>query len=123
MRLIQGISTNQMYRKHLIQLLKWAQHMQKFRLVSLSTGTASLRDGSLHRAVPGQEIAATLRILSNGSWGVHSTTDIKSILNRLSQLSDLLTQVASRRDKSHKPITLAEVPIIEDEITLEAKKT
>ena len=47
--------------KALDSALEMGATYAEIRLVSLSTGTASLRDGSLHRAVPGQEIAATLR--------------------------------------------------------------
>ena len=108
--------------KALDSALEMGATYAEVRLVSLSTGTASLRDGSLHRAVPGQEIAATLRILSNGSWGVHSTTDIKSIPQQIEPTFRLANAVASRRDKSHKPITLAEVPIIEDELHWKPKK-
>ena len=41
----------------------------EIRLVSQTTNSASLKDGKLERAIPGQEIGITMRILADGAWG------------------------------------------------------
>ncbi|MDG1525516.1 MAG: hypothetical protein P8Q90_05555, partial [Candidatus Thalassarchaeaceae archaeon] len=40
----------------------------EIRLVSETTNTASLKDGKLERAIPGQEVGVTMRILADGAW-------------------------------------------------------
>ena len=55
----------------------------EIRLVSETTNTASLKDGKLERAIPGQEVGVTMRILADGAWGVHSTSDIDSIIDQV----------------------------------------
>ena len=86
------------------------------RLVSETTNSASLKDGELERAIPGQEVGVTLRVLANGAWGVHSTSDIRSITDQIESTVRLAKAVAARRASSELPVKLAEVPIIEDEI-------
>ena len=49
------------------------------RLVAYTDYSVSMRDGKIERAIPGQEIGATIRVLADGAWGVHSTTDIASL--------------------------------------------
>ena len=86
------------------------------RLVSITDSSVSTRDGQLERAIPGQEVGATMRILADGAWGVHSTTDISSIPLQVEGTVKLARAVASRRGIKDKPVSLAEVPIIEDSI-------
>ena len=86
------------------------------RLVALTDSSISMRDGNLEKAIPGQEIGATLRVLADGSWGVHSTTDISSIPSQIESTVKLAKAVAARRSKNDTPINLAEVPIIEDSV-------
>lgn len=88
----------------------------EIRLVSETTNTASLKDGKLERAIPGQEVGVTLRILANGAWGVHSTSDIVSIHQQIESTVRLAKAVAARRSSAELPVQLAEVPIIQDEI-------
>ena len=85
------------------------------RVVSLTESTVAMRDGQLERAIPGQELGMTLRVLANGSWGVHSTTDLASLNDQIESTTRLAKAVASRRAKGERPIGLAEVPIFEDE--------
>ena len=86
------------------------------RLVSETTNSASLKDGKLERAIPGQQVGVTLRILADGAWGVHSTSDIKSLPDQIESTFRLAKAVAARRSPSDLPVGLAEVPIIQDEI-------
>ena len=86
------------------------------RLVSETTNSASLKDGELERAIPGQQVGVTLRILADGAWGVHSTSDIKSLPGQIESTFRLAKAVAARRSPSDLPVGLAEVPIIQDEI-------
>ena len=88
----------------------------EIRLVSETTNTASLKDGKLERAIPGQEVGVTMRILADGAWGVHSTSDIASIVDQVESTLRLAKAVAARRSPSQHAVGLAEVPIIEDEI-------
>ena len=92
------------------------------RLVSITDSSVSTRDGQLERAIPGQEVGATMRILADGAWGVHSTTDISSIPLQVEGTVKLARAVASRRGIKDKPVSLAEVPIIEDSIHWNPKK-
>ena len=97
------------------------------RVVSLTESTVAMRDGQLERAIPGQELGMTLRVLANGSWGVHSTTDLASLNDQIESTTRLAKAVASRRAKGERPIGLAEVPIFEDEhhwkSTLDVRQT
>ena len=86
------------------------------RLVALTDSSISMRDGNLEKAIPGQEIGATLRVLADGSWGVHSTTDISSIPSQIESTVKLAKAVAARRSKNDTPVNLAEVPILEDAV-------
>ena len=86
----------------------------EIRLVSQTTNTASLKDGKLERAIPGQEIGVTMRILADGAWGVHSTSDISSIPEQVGPTLRLAKAVAARRSSNQHSVGLAEVPIIED---------
>ena len=86
----------------------------EIRLVSQTTNSASLRDGKLERAIPGQEIGVTMRILADGAWGVHSTSDVSSISQQVAPTFRLAKAVAARRSSSQHSVGLAEVPIIED---------
>jgi TldD protein len=94
----------------------------EIRLVSETTNTASLKDGKLERAIPGQEVGVTMRILADGAWGVHSTSDVESITQQVDSTFRLAKAVASRRSPSQTIVELAEVPIIQDEIHWKSKK-
>lgn len=85
------------------------------RLVSFTQSSVAMRDGILERAIPGQELGLTLRILADGAWGVHSTTDIASLPEQIESTTRLAKAVASRRADGEKPIGLAEIPVFEDE--------
>ena len=86
------------------------------RFVSVPDSSVATRDGLLERAIPGQEVGATMRILADGAWGVHSTTDIESIPSQVESTVRLAKAVAQRRSSKDKPVSLAEVPIIEDSV-------
>ncbi len=94
----------------------------ELRLVSETTNSVSLKDGKLERAIPGQEVGLTMRILADGAWGVHSTSDFNSIESQVESTVKLAKAVASRRPSNQSPVGLAEVPIIEDEIHWKTKK-
>ncbi len=102
-------------------LAEGAQYAE-LRLVCETTNSASLRDGKLHSAIPGQEVGATLRILADGAWGVHSTTDIASIPSQIESTVRLAKAVASRRNRADAGVSLAEVPIIQDELHWNTRK-
>ena len=76
----------------------------------------------MERAIPGQEIGATIRVLANGAWGVHSTTDIASLEQQMNPTLKLAQSVAARRSPKDRAISLAEVPIIEDSLHWTPKK-
>ncbi|MCH1443021.1 MAG: TldD/PmbA family protein [Candidatus Poseidoniaceae archaeon] len=92
------------------------------RLMAETTSSVRLKDGQLEHAIPGQEIGATLRILADGAWGVHSTTDINNIPNEIEATVRLAKAVAARRPSGSNPIQLAEIPIHQDEIHWKSKK-
>ena len=94
----------------------------EIRLVSETTNTASLKDGKLERAIPGQDVGVTMRILADGAWGVHSTSDVESIVQQVDSTFRLAKAVAARRSPSQTIVQLAEVPIIEDEIHWKSQK-
>ena len=92
------------------------------RLVSITDSSVATRYGQLERAIPGQEVGATMRILADGAWGVHSTTDIESIPSQVESTVRLAKAVAQRRSSKDKPVSLAEIPIIEDSVHWEPEK-
>ena len=92
------------------------------RLVAYTDYSATIRDRKLERAIPGQEIGATIRVLADGAWGVHSTTDIASLEQQMGPTLKLAQSVAARRSSKDRPISLAEVPIIEDSMHWKPKK-
>ena len=94
----------------------------EIRLMAETTSSVRLKDGQLEQAIPGQEIGATLRILADGAWGVHSTTDISNIPNEIEATVRLAKAVAARRPSGSNPIQLAEIPIHQDEIHWKSKK-
>ena len=56
-------------------------------------------------------------------FGVHSTTDISSILgSQIESTVKLAKAERARRSKNDAPINLAEVPIIEDQFTVAQKR-
>lgn len=91
------------------------------RLVSSNSTSMALKDGQLEKSIPANDVAATLRILADGSWGVYSTTDLASLTTAIESTTKLAKSVASRRSKGDAPIRLAEVPIINDEIHWQTK--
>ena len=85
------------------------------RVVALTESTVAMRDGILEKAIPGQELGMTLRVLADGAWGVHSTTDLASLSDQIESTTRLAKAVAKRRAAGERPKALAEVPIIQDE--------
>jgi TldD protein len=85
------------------------------RVMAVTESTVAMRDGVLERAIPGQELGLTLRILADGAWGVHSTTDLASLPDQIESTTRLAKAVAKRRSPNDSPIGLAEVPVIQDE--------
>ena len=65
------------------QAMDFGATYAEIRLMAETTSSVRLKDGQLEHAIPGQEIGATLRILADGAWGVHSTTDISNIPNEI----------------------------------------
>ena len=104
------------------QALDFGATYAEIRLMAETTSSVRLKDGQLEHAIPGQEIGATLRILADGAWGVHSTTDISNIPNEIESTVKLARAVAARRPSGSKPIQLAEVPVLQDEIHWRPKK-
>ena len=85
------------------------------RVMSVTESTVAMRDGVLERAIPGQELGMTLRVLADGAWGVHSTTDLASLPDQIESTTRLAKAVAQRRSAKDRPKGLAEVPVIQDE--------
>ena len=102
--------------------LSFGASYAEIRLMAETTSSVRLKDGKLEHAIPGQEIGATLRILADGAWGVHSTTDVSNIPNEIESTVRLAKAVAARRPSSSNPIQLAEIPIHQDEIHWKSKK-
>ena len=102
--------------------LSFGASYAEIRLMAETTTSVRLKDGQLEHAIPGQEIGATLRILADGAWGVHSTTDVSNIPNEIESTVRLAKAVAARRPSSSNPIQLAEIPIHQDEIHWKSKK-
>ena len=109
-------------RKALDSAVELGADYAELRLVSETTNLVSLKDGKLERAIPGQEVGVTMRILADGAWGVHSTSDVSSIAMQVEPTVRLARAVASRRKSEDDPVGLAEVPIIEDEIHWKSQK-
>ena len=104
------------------QAVDFGASYAEVRLVAETGSSVNLRDGILENAIPGQEVGATLRILADGAWGVHSTTDIASLPEQIESTVRLAKAVAKRRSSSDKPVQLAEIPIFQDEIHWRPKK-
>ena len=85
------------------------------RVMSVTESTVAMRDGVLERAIPGQELGMTLRVLADGAWGVHSTTDLASLPDQIESTTRLAKAVAQRRSAKDRPKGLAEDPVIQDE--------
>lgn len=83
----------------------------EIRTVSNRNTSISMRDGKVRNAVPGHDVGATLRCLVDGSWGVHSTSDLRAIHSQVESTISMAKQVAARRTTGESPVTLAEVPI------------
>ena len=92
------------------------------RVVANQNNSITVRDGELRRAIPGQDLGATLRVLADGAWGVHSTSDIKNLGLSVEDTVSLAKQVASRRPSGDKPVELAEIPVKQDTIHWAPKK-
>lgn len=88
----------------------------ELRVMSCDSTSVSVRDGALESAVPAQEVGVTLRVLANGAWGTHSTTDLDSVYGRGEEALSLARAVAARRRKGGEGAALAEVPIQQDEV-------
>jgi len=108
--------------KSLDKVTKDGAAYAEVRLVAYTDYSATIRDGKLERAIPGQEIGATIRVLADGAWGVHSTTDIASLEQQMNPTLKLAQSVAARRSSKDRPVSLAEVPIIEDSLHWKPKK-
>jgi TldD protein len=67
-------------------------------------------------AVPAQEVGVTLRVLADGAWGVHSTTDLASVYAQGEDTLRVARGVAARRPTGEPMVELAEVPIVTDEV-------
>ena len=99
------------------QALDFGATYAEIRLMAETTSSVRLKDGQLEHAIPGQEIGATLRILADGAWGVHSTTDISNIPNEIESTVKLARAVAARRPSGSKPIGLI-LSVLGDEIAV-----
>ena len=111
----QGDTDQEKVRKALDAATAHGASYAEVRVVALTESTVAMRDGVLERAIPGQELGMTLRVLADGAWGVHSTTDIASLTDQIESTTRLAKAVAQRRSPGERPKALAEVPIIEDE--------
>ena len=86
------------------------------RAMSCDSTSISVRDGAMESAVPAQDVGVTLRVLADGAWGTHSTTDIESVYAQGEATLKLARAVAARRSSSTDGVSLAEVPIVQDEV-------
>ena len=84
--------------------------------MSCDSNVVRLRDGSMDAAVPAQELGVTLRVLADGAWGVHSTTDLDSVYAQGEETLRVARAVAARRPAGEPQVELAEVPVITDEV-------
>ena len=88
----------------------------ELRAMSCDSNTVRLRDGSMDAAVPAQDLGVTLRVLADGAWGVHSTTDLDSVYAQGEETLRVARAVAARRAAGEPMVELAEVPVITDEV-------
>ncbi|MGB0151432.1 MAG: TldD/PmbA family protein [Candidatus Poseidoniaceae archaeon] len=88
----------------------------ELRAMSCDSNVVRLRDGSMDAAVPAQELGVTLRVLADGAWGVHSTTDLDSVYAQGEETLRVARAVAARRPAGEPQVELAEVPVITDEV-------
>ena len=102
-------------RKALDAALDHGATYAEVRVMSVTESTVAMRDGVLERAIPGQELGMTLRVLADGAWGVHSTTDLASLPDQIEPTTRLAKAVAQRRSATDRPKGLADVPVIQDE--------
>ena len=102
-------------RKALDAALAFGAQYAEVRVMAITESTVAMRDGVLERAIPGQDLGLTLRILADGAWGVHSTTDLASLPDQIESTTRLAKAVAKRRSAKDSPIGLADVPVIQDE--------
>lgn len=102
-------------RRALEQAQAFGASYAEVRVMSVTESTVAMRDGVLERAIPGQELGMTLRVLADGAWGVHSTTDLASLNEQIESTTRLAKAVAARRSPNDRPVGLAEVPVLEDE--------
>ena len=82
------------------------------RLVSNQNTSISMRDGQVRNAISGLDVGATLRCLVNGSWGVHSTTDLQALKSQVEATVNLASSVAQRRTKEDSAVELAENKVV-----------
>ena len=101
-------------RKALDSAQSFGASYAEVRVVALTESTVAMRDGALEKAIPGQELGMTLRVLADGAWGVHSTTDLASLNDQIESTTRLAKAVAHRRSPSERPKALADVTVIED---------
>jgi hypothetical protein len=80
------------------------QPMQRYASWQKQHPLFASKMGNWNNAIPGQEIGATLRILADGAWGVHSTTDISNIPNEIDSTVKLARAVAARRQAVLNPL-------------------
>lgn len=102
-------------RKALDAAQEFGAQYAEVRVMAITESTVAMRDGVLERAIPGQDLGMTLRILADGAWGVHSTTDLASLPDQIESTTRLAKAVAKRRSAKDSPIGLADVPVIQDE--------
>ena len=88
----------------------------ELRAMSCDSNVVRLRDGSMDAAVPAQELGVTLRVLADGAWGVHSTTDLDSVYAQGEETLRVARAVAARRSAGEPKVELAEVPVVTDEV-------
>ena len=88
----------------------------ELRAMSCDSNTVRLRDGSMDAAVPAQDVGVTLRVLADGAWGVHSTTDLDSVYAKGEETLRVARAVAARRPTGEPMVELAEVPVVTDSI-------
>ncbi len=86
-----------------IALQEGAQYAEA-RLVALTETDIRMKDSQIESAVPGQQVGLTLRVLVDGSWGIHSTTDYDQIHEQVPSTEKLAKAVANRRTSNMKPI-------------------
>ena len=101
----------EMATKAVEKAIEYGASYADIRLVSNQNTSISMRDGKVRNAIPGHDVGVTLRCLVDGSWGVYSTSDVKSITSQVESTVRLGRQVACRRASDQHEVRLAEVPI------------